>query len=525
MINAKAMDFSVGYEKFDALSKNLEGIFEKVYAMQQYKIDITYYEKKFQEFKEEFKLKDNFLQSTKMPFKHMQNDYEAFQLAECNKKLELLTNDFEENITPIYNIYLLFNNIDKLINTNNINEVIKNTKTLINSINSINTHNKIDITNLISRAYQTIYKALLFEKMYHRNEILKYIELKNNSSNKENLGKIIREELKDLLNRGVISTLEIDKESITHIEDGLSYDYLSPEFLELLSIRKEEYRYNSIRRKAEEEYQEIKKTILTNEESQKKQTSIIQNNKSIIKNLTINSRKLKAKKLSLVAVPTIAIITGSLTGTIISRNINEYLTTTRTINLETGDLVGEVSSIYDDNLTTYVATITVFEPWKNNPSGKGFIRNAISYEYIPPEVTEEDYHISINDINDNVREKYRFSEAKDILDENDSTTKRVIEVTETYQDKNNSRKSTKYIIPGTLIGIGLGAILDVILILLGFIDLHSIAYELERIDNKIKRYKLDNDMIEKELKKLIYEQANNNNRLIAVQNKYGITRK
>ena len=107
-------DVTGGYERFDALKKNLEGIFEKVRAMKKYKIDITYYENKFEEFKREFKLQDDFLQNSKMPFKEMQAEYEKFTLTECNKKLEALTNEFEENVTPLYNVYLLFNNLEDL---------------------------------------------------------------------------------------------------------------------------------------------------------------------------------------------------------------------------------------------------------------------------------------------------------------------------------------------------------------------------------------------------------------------------
>ena len=49
MSNLAFADLTSGYEKFDALAKNLEGIFDKVNAISEYKIDISYYEKKFNE--------------------------------------------------------------------------------------------------------------------------------------------------------------------------------------------------------------------------------------------------------------------------------------------------------------------------------------------------------------------------------------------------------------------------------------------------------------------------------------------
>ena len=152
MVQTQFADLTSGYERFDALKKNLEGIFEKVYQMKEYKLDISYYERKFEDFKKEFKLKDDFLQSSKMPFEGMQKDYEMMVLTDCNKSLERLTIEFEENVTPIYNIYLLFNAIDVKLNNeddDDIDEVIRQTILLINQINGIYSHNKIEVTRLV----------------------------------------------------------------------------------------------------------------------------------------------------------------------------------------------------------------------------------------------------------------------------------------------------------------------------------------------------------------------------------------
>ena len=181
MLQTQFADLTSGYERFDALKKNLEGIFAKIYEMKEYKLDISYYENKFEEFKKEFKLADDFLQSSKMPFEGMQKDYEAFTLTECNKKLEKLTMEFEENVTPIYNIYLLLTTIDQKLydqNDDDIDDVIRQTILLIDQINSIYTHNKIEVTRLIDKAYETIFNALLYEKVYGKQDILEYLKKK-----------------------------------------------------------------------------------------------------------------------------------------------------------------------------------------------------------------------------------------------------------------------------------------------------------------------------------------------------------
>ncbi len=123
MSTVEYADNNGGYEKFFALVNNLEGIFAKVNEMKKYKLDISYYENKLEELKKEFNLKDEMLKSSSITFENMRIDFEIFALGECNKKLEALTLEFENNITPIYNIYLLSKNIEKKFKDENNNNV------------------------------------------------------------------------------------------------------------------------------------------------------------------------------------------------------------------------------------------------------------------------------------------------------------------------------------------------------------------------------------------------------------------
>lgn len=525
MVQMQFADLTSGYERFDALAKNLEGIFEKVYAMREYKLDISYYERKLEELKKEFKLKDDFLQNSKMPFESMQKDYEAFTLTECNKSLEKLTNEFEENVTPIYNIYLLFTNIDsKLKNQedDDIADVISKTIKLIDAINGISSHNKIEVTRLVERAYETVYSSLLYEEIFGRHDILDYLKRKNLSTNRENLGKIIRADVKRHLDNGDMGSNEVDEEFISHMDEGLGYDYLSPEFLNQLSRKSLVSRHEEVGVRQQQMLDYMNGVI---QDYNFRRESIVeqsQEHKSNIRNFKLNKAALKGKVFALIMVPVIAVTAGRLTGKALSNRITEYATITRVVDLNTGDIIGEPSMVFDENETTYVATVTVYEPWRKNPTGVGYIRNAVAYEYIVPDEVDENYHISEEDIVGNVREKYRFNEPKDVLGPNDSMTENVIYVTETYQDKSINQKSTKYIVPMTLAGIGLGAFLDIFFVLMHFIDIEDIKRKLSKLDQKIKEEKLSNEDILRELNNMVKEAQSIEQDRKTIEEKYGV---
>ncbi len=517
-------DITGGYERFDALKKNLEGIFEKVKAMKKYKIDISYYEKKFEEFKREFKLQDDFLQSSKMPFEEMQTEYEKFVLTECNKKLEALTNEFEENVSPLYNIYLLFTNIDDLMDeqSDDIDDIITKTKKLIDQINGISTHNKIEITQLIERAYKVIYKVLKYEEIYNKHDILEHLQRKNLSTNRENLGRVIRSDIHRQLQQGELTRRDIDEETINHIEEGLGYDYLSPEFLRQLSENSLEDEHRVVYARKEEAVDEFQDEVDSFIEERNRAIESYVESKHNVKNMKMGRVGVKGKLLALLMTPVIASTAGYFIGKNMSERIDEYATTTRVVDLKKEEVVGEPTVVYDEHATTYVATITIYQPWKKNPSGVGYIRNATAYEYMVPENVGEDYHVSIEDIQGNLREKYKFNEPRDVLGPDDSTTDTVVYLTETYQDKTDSRKSTKFIIPGAIIGglLGIGTL--VALHFLEIANLGEISNEINKLTRDIGRGDRETDEIRKRIEQLRERAKEILTSKKEIENKYGI---
>ncbi len=470
MSTVEYADNNGGYEKFFALVNNLEGIFAKVNEMKKYKLDISYYENKLEELKKEFNLKDEMLKSSSITFENMRIDFEIFALGECNKKLEALTLEFENNITPIYNIYLLSKNIEKKFkdeNNNDVEEVIKQCEELMNNINNIPSHNNIDIVNLFEKAHETILKGLLYESVYNRHEILEYIKSTNNSNTRETLGKLMRSNISKLLNNGKLKESEVDEDIINNLNEGLGYDFLSKEFIELLAKKTMTKKYNQIESEREDTINDLNDRINSSINHTDEYERKLKDNKIKITSKMLELAMIRTTFCALAISPFIIIGVSGHIGKSSSEKITEYATITREVNLNNNTIIGEENKEYDDRETSYVATIITYEPWKKNPTGIGYIRNAVAYEYITPEDVSDDYHISEADIKENIREKYRYVEAKDYLEEGDSLTDSEIHVIETYQNKNDSRKSTRYIVPGYVIGSILGILEELAIIYSG----------------------------------------------------------
>ena len=506
------MNLTRGHKEYDSKVKNLEGIFKKIEKI----LDISKYKEAFLTITSE--VNDNPNLSSKMlddmHYNEMQLDYEGFTYGVYNKKLDDLTKEIEKDLLPFYELYLLYTKINMQIsdiNGENIGEIILNTKSLIDTLNSLNTHNIKDKNNIINSAYQTIYSVIMYEEIFERNDTLSYINKLNIPANKENIGRLLSQDLNNINKKDIID------EDLKNIKiEGLGYDYLNTDFIRKISrktVGESNSEYQARKRQTIKDLSEkaeaiiLEKNVLT--------TNIKNNNKSI-RNLYINKTFLATRALSLVLVPILTFGAGRAIGKSMSNKITEYQTITRTVNSDTGEIIGEQKIIYDEKETTYVATVTAYTPWRKNPTGVGYVRNATAYEYIAPENIEEGYHATTEDLENNVLEKYKYVESKDTLEETDSTTESTILITETYQDKNINRKSTKYIIPLSITGSVLGIVIDIILMMLGVCNLEKIKKIFEKLNNDIKKYKLSN----KEIKDRLLETKNE---VLLLQDEYNDT--
>ncbi len=526
-----------GYEKFEELRKNLKGIFEKIHEMKNYEINIDYYEKALQKIEEDFDLEDGMLQASELlsdSFRRqhsgMSLDFEVNSLHSCNDALQRLTDDFNNNISPIYNVYHLFTAIDKdLADYNNFNieassRIIDNIIELVDQINSFNTAGRVEVTKLVEKAYKTIYDGLLYETIFGKHKVLNHIKEVNLDVNREYLGEIIRNETKELIQCGKITSDEVSSEYINNISEGPGYDFLSANFINKLSnIRFGSLvaRYKDVKQKErnsiELEYQKL--------QEDRKALKILRTvQKLAICKLFLGKAALRVKACSYLLVPFIAVGAGGIVGKMVSDNITEYATTTRKYDFETNTEIGIPKVEYDDRETSYVASVDVYEPWQKKPGG-GYIRNVTSYEFEATAI-EGKYHLTKDDIQNNLRELYTVSEVKNTLDLGDSMTETSIIVTETFQDKNDSRISTKYIGPFA-VGSGVVAlVVEVLAFSLGIINLRRLKrrsqIQIDGLDGELFDAIKDYERVKKELSGLDTTESNLQERANEFEKNYGI---
>ena len=349
-----------GYEKFEELRKNLKGIFEKIHEMKNYEINIDYYERALKKIEEDFDLEDGTLQASELlsdSFRRQHSglslDFEVNSLRPCNEALQRLTDDFNNNITPIYNVYHLFTAIDKeLVDYNNFNieassKIIDKLIELVDQINSFNTAGRVEVTKLVEKAYKTIYDGLLYEAVFGKHKVLNHIKEVNLDVNREYLGEIIRNETKELIQCGKITSDEVSSEYLNNISEGPGYDFLSANFINKLSnIRFGSLvaRYNDVQQK---ERNSIELGYQKLQEDRKALKVLRTVQKLAIYKLNLGKAALRVKACSYLLVPIIAVGAGGIVGKMLSDNITEYATTTRKYDFETDTEIGIPKVEYD----------------------------------------------------------------------------------------------------------------------------------------------------------------------------------
>lgn len=497
------VDLTRGYQKYDAMVKNIEGIFNKINQL----FDISEYKKELDKIINDASNDSSF--SNKMLYEGMQLDYESFIYDNYIKRLDDLQKKIENELMPLYEIHLLMSKINievKNISSDNIGDVIDQTLRLVSTINNLRNNLNDQEKEVVKNAYQVIYNVILHEEIFERNDIFNYIMKLNNSSIKENIARLLARDLNKLSQEDLIDE---DLKGIT--TEGLGYDYLTLDVIKKVSLK--------TIGETNSEYQERKRVAIL--EVNKKNNRLItkrnaleeelKNNKGLIKNLKINKALLISKACSIVLVPVITISAGGLIGKAKSDKITEYKTITRTVDLNTGNVIGDIIYEYDDKVTTYAATVLVCDPWRKNPVGEGYVRNVKAYDYVSSSDTpfiatagdsQEGIHDTNRKVDSNIKFKYQYTEATDTLKIGENTTDKSTLVIETYQDKSDSRISTKYIIPFAIGGAVLGALLDVLAILLRVYDLNDIKRIMNKLNNQIESKNMNIECILEELNKL-----------------------
>ncbi len=488
------IDISRAHEEYDAKVKNLEGIFNKIRGL----FDIKEYEQELTKIKTE--VDSNKKLKEEKEFFEADINYNI--LKKYIDRVDAITKKLNEEYIPFYDVYLLSSKIDSMLSNvtaENIDEIIRDTESLLESISKLNHEGKKERIRIIEEAYKTVYGVILHEEVFGLSTVIDYINAKNRNMDRENLGRLIE---KDINKLDIKDVLAEELEGIH--KDGLGYDYLSKDFVSKLSKKVvgnpnstyQERKSEAIRRIADnaQNLQNEKNRVVAQRDLTKKE----------LRKLRFNMAKIYTNLLAFALIPVMTYSAGKGIGKVMSNNITEYQTITRTVNAETKQIVGEQEVTWEESKTAYVASVTVKTPWRKNPTGVGYIRNATVYEYITPDEVSDDYHISVEDLEGNVLEKYSFVEPKDTLDTSDSTTDAEILITETYKGS-ETRKSTKFVWPLAIIGLVGGFVIQVVLGLIisqNGIGVYEIKMLLGDLDKKIRTKKLTKKELTEELLKI-----------------------
>ena len=100
------VDLTRGYQKYDAMVKNIEGIFNKINQL----FDISEYKKELNKIINDASNDSSF--SNKMLYEGMQLDYESFIYDNYIKRLNDLQEKIENELMPLYEIHLLISKIN-----------------------------------------------------------------------------------------------------------------------------------------------------------------------------------------------------------------------------------------------------------------------------------------------------------------------------------------------------------------------------------------------------------------------------
>ena len=338
-----------GYRAVEKYRSNLDGIINEIKAIKKYKIDTTSIEERLNKVDKELKKLEERINKLSLNSEAMIRESEGFILGPSVKELKDITEDYRRNIKPLYEIYTLLNEINEtIIEIGDINRVEELSKILINSINNIDTHNNVDVTTLVDAAYHSIFDALQYETVYEKDNLLQYITSLNLSSNKEYLGKIIR----NSISKNNINERLIKEEKLKHLDEGAEYDYISQDILKELSKKNFSHIYKKIQEeKTKQEVEKENQIRIYNN----KYNNIVNNINSLRESIKKDKLELNINKLKLlglrstlaayVIIPTLTIGCGYEIGKEKSEKINEYATVTREIELDTNKVIKEVSCL------------------------------------------------------------------------------------------------------------------------------------------------------------------------------------
>lgn len=353
--------------------------------------------------------------------------------------------DFEKELSE-YNIYKSIN--DK------VNEIKNNSKNIFKDANSIDLYVRLNeelvmlifdgsknkysqqFTTLMKESFDTLFNSLKVLSSFDDKRLIEFINKYESGYVRENISSLIR------------SSIDTSKLKGSLDDDHIDYDTIVKCSLndpKTLNILEEAEKYSKM-------IKEERENNLRIEEENKKRLELIRKRKKLL--------KLKLGLIKFLIVPSIALpmscpIAGYAIGKRESNKINLTKTITTTVDMDNHEILNS-SEDYLEYQTSYVASLTICEPYKKNISGTSYSRICNVYDYdttgldINDEITKDNLDESRKTL------KYSYEQSTPIVENEKYLTEQQFLITETYQDLNTTTKSNKYTTSGTLIGLGTG---------------------------------------------------------------------
>lgn len=372
--------------------------------------------------------------------------------------LDAKLKEFEKEL-DIYNEYKEFSDLLNRIknDTTNafekdflINEYVLKNKEFIDILLNIKDSKTIQqFTHLFEEAITTLFNSLKTLTLVGNNELISYIGETNSDYLKEHLASKVRNSI-----------------DTTSFEGSLDEDYVDFESLYECAVNDQEIIARQEEARSYEERQLERVKYLENKI--KVCSENIKKYQAELKKLKLNKIGLKARKMALrfVAVPALAIplscpFIGRHIGLKESAKVILTKTITNMVDADSGEIISTQED-FSELKTDYVASVTICEAWKKNVSGTSYIRDCVVYDYDFSDLgdLDDDFHLKIEDIKpENLIKKYTYQEPTSKVENPKYLTEEQIYITETYQDNSKTEISTKYNIPYTVAGTGVGVLL------------------------------------------------------------------
>ena len=399
--------------------------------------------------------------------------FDSKKLKSSLPKLDLLKKKIENEVEVFYNIdqTCTFLNDNLELKEEKIDQVTNVSIHLLSLLKRAKTNDKYDLENVYDNGLETLHKVLVQEQIYGRTTLVDKI-------NGDRSNSVIKEKLFDHFVSDLQNINDPIAADIKNINGSLNYNYLTTNIIDKIvesqfSQEKDTYLANKENKK-----RELQNAVTAYNRRYKELDGKLDDVKTDIRSVRLHRGLNKTKLLSYVLVPVLIIGGGYHLGKALSNRIDEYRTITRMVNPVTQEVVGTMSDIYDERETTYTSTLKIYEPWKK--TNEGYSRNVTAY-VTDPSVTFVD--------GNNLHEKYHYVEVKEKLEETDSTEESTTLLIETVQDKTDTRKSTKFIIPLTIAAVLLAGLFDGVL---GYnMGVESVQRALWRLKEELDRRKVD----------------------------------